>query len=149
MTSNFVGKISTTSGGYASGIDLGVFSWKESHREPCTPMGRMDTKPSEQEFSTDEGAFLEITITGEYGTSSTTWANIATWKKSIQDLITGSQYDDSADRYLAIYSGDGVWPLNNTAAPIHVILESFEPEIPEGTAPTCKYTLKCYQQVSY
>ncbi|OPY30355.1 MAG: hypothetical protein A4E31_00405 [Methanomassiliicoccales archaeon PtaU1.Bin030] len=149
MTSNFVGKLSTTSAGYSSGVDLGIFTWKEVWREPVTPLGWPDVPPSEQEFTTDEGASLEITITGETGPTVTSWSGVASWKASIQAFITGMQYDESQSRYLAIYNGDGVWPINNTSSPIHVIIESFEPEIEAGSSPSCKYTLKCYQQVSY
>jgi len=83
-------------------------------------------------------------VNGRYTSSS--WSTVITWMNNVAALLTGSQYDDSQSRYLAVY--DGTTYVFGTQG-IHVIVESFEPTISEGTQPMVEYTLKVNQQVSY
>jgi len=107
-------------------------------------MGYPDTPASEQEFYDWNGASLTVTVTGKY--TASTWATAFTWMQNVAALLSGSQYDDSASRYLSIYeSTTYVFPTQG----IHVIVESFEPTISGGTAPCIEYTLRVNQQVSY
>jgi hypothetical protein len=107
-------------------------------------MGWPDTPVSEQEFYDMSGASLDVTVTGKY--TSTAWSTVFTWMQNVAALLTGSQYDDSQSRYLAVYEGSTyVFPTQG----IHVIVESFEPTISAGTQPMIEYTLKVHQQVSY
>jgi hypothetical protein len=159
----FTAKLSTTSAGYSSGIDLGIIedpspSWENK----CDPMDYPDTPPVEQEFYDFSGASLQIEINGWKAFSN--WADAIAWKESIAKLLTGSQYDDSAQRWLAIYihgyTGftNELWFLRDdmtvaqdsaSNGPVHVILESFKPKVKSGDQPAYEYSLRCYQQVKY
>lgn len=141
---SFSGYISTSTN-YASGYSLGyIEKLSLSYQNPCSPMGWPDTPASEQEFCDDSGASLTVTVSGKYTSSS--WGTVLTWMQNVAALLTGSQYDDSQSRYLAVYEGSTyVFPSQG----IHVIVESFEPTISEGTQPLIEYTLKVNQQVSY
>jgi hypothetical protein len=140
----FSGYISTSTS-YSSGYSLGTIEkLSMSYQNPCDPLGWPDTPVSEQEFCDDSGASLTVTVTGRYTSSS--WGTVLTWMQNVAALLTGSQYDDSQSRYLAIYEGTTyVFPTQG----IHIIVESFEPTISEGTQPLIEYTLKVNQQVSY
>ena len=140
----YSGYISTNTS-YSSGYSLGnIEKLSLSYQNPCDPMGWPDTPVSEQEFYDMSGASLDVTVTGKY--TSTAWSTVFTWMQNVAGLLTGSQYDDSQSRYLAVYEGSTyVFPTQG----IHVIVESFEPTISAGTQPMIEYTLKVHQQVSY
>lgn len=141
----FSGKLSTSTN-YAAGIDLGyIESITPVFSGSLDPMSYPDTPASEQEFYDMSGASLSITVKGKWTGSS--WSTGISWMWSIAALITGSQYDDAASRYLSVYDGS-TW-MFGSSAPIHVIVESFEPTLACGTQPMIEYTLKVNQQAVY
>lgn len=166
MSNGIIGRLSTSATTYDStGIDLGAIeSIDYPKQSPLDPMSYPDTPAKDQEFYDQAGAELEVSITGEYGGNSITWAQCFAWAESIQALITGEQYDSSQPRYLALYQkdiygpGNHLWVLRddptlaqNSASngPIHVIVESFIPKIGSGSSPSLGYTLKVKQQAPY
>lgn len=158
----FVGRISLTAAGYATGIDLGTL---EDIKKPlASPLDTMTfpSLPASEQETMDQGAVRQITITGSIGFSSE--EELIAWQESIDDLIDGNQYWNNEERYLAIYKPDSfgtdrhLWYIradttldqdSTSNAPILVIIESFDPSGKGGEVGSCDYILKCTQQKAY
>lgn len=159
-----IGKLSTSDSTYDStGIDLGTFAWEYDHAEQTSSFGLIGPA-REQEHESSMGAERTIIINGQYGPTGATWAQVYAWMEAMDALITGSQYDDSAHRYLCLYhknlysTGVHLWGLRDDPSlaqsssgnkPMHVIVESFAPKIGTGTSPEVSYTLRVKQQVKF